>query len=383
VNPSSTKRGPGRRWFRKVVFRVVLVALIGVAVYLPVRHHRQREEAARLERTRDQLRQDLARLLGEDPRLAEAPPGGVLIGAPAPFTSRLVHQLADGLLQQTEIRLAHLRVRKQGRVNVNTFLGGMTPGTYALDVRVNGIRGKLKVGEPEIHYESHLAHVSVPVTIREGRGRAIIRFQWESKGLAALACGDVDVTERVDGRVVPRTYPVEGAVELSLEESHVKGVPRFPDFTIRLYVEPSKASWRAIDRLLQSQGLRCRTALKLVDVPKALRGVLARGFKVKIPSRKLRPFRLPAGLRDSLVFDGTTYALTVEPRGLKAVQDILWYGADLTARVHPDAAHSSTIADRPAASPVPLPEEPARLPAEGGDLGAEDRSATPGSLEDR
>jgi hypothetical protein len=354
VTPRSKKREPKKRRPRRLLFRIVLLGLVGAAVYVPLRQYWQRQEAARLERTRDELRGELARLLKEDPRLAEAPPGGVLIGAPARFTSRLVHQLADGLLQQTEIHLTNLRVRKQGRVNVKTFLGGMNPGSYLLDVRVNEIRGRVKAGEPEIRYEADLAHVSVPATVREGKGRATIRFKWESKGLAGLACGDVDVTEKVDGRVVPRTYPVEGAVELSLEEDHVRGVPRFPDFEIRLYVKASKASWRAVDRLLQSQGVRCRAALKLVDVPKALQGVLDKGFKVKIPSRKIRPFRLPAGFQDSVTLEGTTYALAVEPRGLEAVQDILWYGADLTARVHLD---EPPVVALPAASPVPLPAE--------------------------
>jgi hypothetical protein len=261
-------------------------------------------------------------------------------------------------------------------VNVKTFLGGMNPGSYLLDVRVNEIRGRVNAGEPEIRYEDDLAHVSVPATVREGQGRATIRFKWESKGLAGLACGDVDVTQKVDGRVVPRTYPVEGAVQLSLEEDHVRGVPRFPDFHIRLYVKPSKASWRAVDRLLQSQGVRCRTALKLVDVPKALQGVLDKGFKVKIPSRKIRPFRLPAGFQDSVTLEGTTYALAIEPRGLEAVQDILWYGADLTAQVHPE---EPPVVELPATSPVPLPVEPAPPPAEAPELEAEDPEAPPTS----
>jgi hypothetical protein len=374
VSARKKKDEPKKRPLRRLLFRAVLLGLVGLAVYVPIRRYQQRQEAVRLERTRDELRQVLSHLLKEDPRLAEAPPGGVLIGAPARFTSRFVHQLADGLLQQTEIHLTNLRVRKQGQVNVKTFLGGMTPGAYSLDVRINEIRGRLKAGEPEIRYEEDLAHVSVPASIREGQGHATIRFQWESKGLAGLACGDVDVTEKIDGDVVPRTYPVEGAVQLSLEEDHVTGVPQVPDFHIRLYVKPSKASWRAVDRLLESQGLRCRTALKLVDVPKALQGVLDKGFRVKIPSRKIRPFRLPAGFRDSVTLEGTTYALAVEPRGLEAVQDVLWYGADLTARVRPE---EPPVVALPAASPVPLPAEAVRPPPEGSAAEAEDPEATP------
>lgn len=374
MTPRSKRQKPKKHRLRRFVFRAFLLGLVAAAVYVPLGQYWQRKEAARLEERRDELRQELALLLAEDPRLAEAPPGGVLIGAPAPFTSRLVHQLADGLLQQTEIHLTNLRVRKQGRVNVKTFLGGMTPGAYLLDVRVNEIRGRVGAGGPEIRYEDDLAYVSVPATIREGRGRATIRFKWESKGLAGLACGDVDVTQKVDGDVVPRTYPVEGAVQLSLEEDHVRGVPRFPDFEIRLYVKPSTASWRAVDRLLQSQGVRCRTALKLVDVPKALQGVLDKGFKVKIPSRKIRPFRLPAGFQDSVTLEGTTYALAVVPRGLEAVQDILWYGADLTARVRPEEA---PVVALPPAEPVPLPVEPVLPPFQGPVHEAEDPEPSP------
>jgi len=385
MTPRPKKLEPKKRRLRGLLFRVLLLGLVAAAVYIPFRQYRQRQEATRLEQTRNELRQELARLLKQDPRLAEAPPGGVLIGAPARFTSRLVHQLAGGLLQQTEIHLTNLKVRKQGRVTVKTLFGGMTPGAYALNVTVNEIRGRLKAEAPEIRYEDDVAHVRVPAVIREGWGRATIRFKWDSKGLAGLACGDVDVTERVDGHVVPRTYTVEGAVQLTLEADHVVGVPRFPDFAIRIYVKPSKASWRTVDRLLESQGLRCRTALKLVDVPKALQGLLDRGFKVKIPSRKLKPFRLPAGFRDSVTLGETTYALAVEPRGLEAVQDILWYGADITARAH---SEEPSIIELPAPLPVPLPADPTGPPAEARDLepptgatGVADSEPTPGPPE--
>ncbi|MGD8895211.1 MAG: hypothetical protein PVJ73_04170, partial [Acidobacteriota bacterium] len=312
-----TPRKEKPRRLRRLLFWLVLLCLVGAAASVPIHQRWQREEAARLEGVRDELRDELASLLANDPRLSQVPPGGVLIGAPAPFTSRLAHQLVGGLLEHTEIHLANLRVRKKGSVNVGTLLGRMTPGAYALDVKVIEVRGRLGTGEPEIHYENDRARVKVPARIRDGQGRATIRFQWESKGLAGLACGDID-------------------------GDTVTAVPRVPDLEIRLYVEASKSSWRAVDRLLESQGLRCRAALKLVDVPKALQGLLDRGFKVKIPRRIFKPVRLPAGYRKSMTLGGTTYALGVEPRGLQAVEDILWYGADLTAEV--DAPSPQVIA---------------------------------------
>jgi hypothetical protein len=317
------------RRLRRLVFWALFLGLVAGVVYVPLQQRRQSREVARLERIRNGLREELARLLKADPYLSEAPPGGALIGAPAPFSARLAHQLVGGLLEQTEIQLTNVKARKRGRVNVKSLFFEMTPGEYALDVRVTEIRGRLEAGEPQIHYADDRARVRIPVRIREGRGQARIRFQWDSKGLAGIACGDVDVTERVSGRVRPHSYPVEGELELSLVDDSVTATPRVSDLEIRLYVEPSKASWAAVDRLLAGQGLRCRTALKLVDVPKALQGVLDRGLKVKIPSRTFKPIRLPAAFRDSVTVEGTTYRLTVEPRGLEARQDILWYGADL------------------------------------------------------
>lgn len=357
-------KSPRPRRSRRLVLWALVLGLMAAVVYVPLQQRRQSRETARLERVRDGLRAELAQLLKADRHLSRAPPGGALIGAPAPFSARLAHQLVDGLLERTEIRLTNLEVRKRGRVNVKALLLKMTPGEYALDVRVTEIQGRLDADEPEIHYEDDRARLKIPVRIREGRGQARIRFQWESRGLAGIACGDIDVTERVSGRVWSHPYPVEGEIELSVVESTVIATPRVAELGIRLYVEPSKASWAAVDRLLASQGLGCRTALKLVDVPKALQEVLGRGLKVKIPGRTFTPLRLPAGFRDSVTMEGTTYRLKVEPRGLGASQDILWYGADLTAQVRGTEA-GVPVRELPAARPVPLGDDPGSvLPAE-------------------
>ena len=113
-------------------------------------------------------------------------------------------------------------------MNVKTLFGRMTPGTYALEVTVDEITGRLQAETPDIRFEDGLAHVKIPASIREGRGHARIRFKWESKGLAGLACGDVDVTETVSGRVRPHSYAAEGDLELSLEGDTVTAAPRVP-----------------------------------------------------------------------------------------------------------------------------------------------------------
>ena len=48
--------------------------------------------------------------------------------------------------------------------------------------------------------------------------------------------------------------------------------------------------------------------------------------------------------------------------GLEAVEDILWYGADLTAEVDAPSPQVPPVVALPAPSPVPLPGPTARVP---------------------
>jgi hypothetical protein len=80
---------------------------------------------------------------------------------------------------------------------------------------------------------------------------------------------------------------------------------------------------------LEKQGLRCRTAIRVVDVPARLREILRRGFKVRVRGSVLRPFSVSSGLRRDVTIRGETYALKVVPRELTNAPGFMWCGSDV------------------------------------------------------
>ena len=63
MTPEAKTSQPKPRRLRRLLFRTVLLGLVGTAVFIPLHQRWQREEVARLERVRDELRGELARLI--------------------------------------------------------------------------------------------------------------------------------------------------------------------------------------------------------------------------------------------------------------------------------------------------------------------------------
>jgi len=289
----------------------------------------------RLERQRDALREKLAALRADDPWLREAPEGNVLIGMPVAFTSDLVREVTAGFLDQVEIALGGVSIHKEGEVTARRFLATFKPGRYVLDVELDDVRALVKPGAASIEFEDDRVRVSLPVTLAEGRGRATVRFQWDSQGVAGAVCEDFEATRKVAGRVAPRTYTVKGAFRLAVARGQIEATPEFPDLAVELKVEPSASSWKAIEQIVEERSLTCRTALKLVDVQALMKGLLEKGIDVKVPRTIFRPIRFPAGLQQSVSLEGREYALAVRPQGLRVAAGVLWYGADVSASAEP------------------------------------------------
>lgn len=292
-------------------------------------------ELAALEARRDALRAQLEQARAADPRLAAAPASDVLVGMPQAFTTTLVRQLIRSLLAQVEIRLHDLHVHKQDDVQLKALLS-FSPGRYTVDVAVHEVRALLRPGEPQLEFKGERVELTLPVTLAEGQGRATIDFDWDSRGLGRVACDDFRVTQEVSGRVRPRTYTLAGAFALKVEDGFLVAQPDFPELALRIEVEPSRETWESVERLLDERSWRCEKALDAVDVPKLLRGLLARGFSVRVPRKLFRPVRLPAGFEQTLSFEGRTYELRAQPVDLRLDAGMLWYGAALDVQHLPD-----------------------------------------------
>ncbi len=329
---------------------------------------------ASLERTRDELRQRLTRARAADPRLRQAPDADLLIGMPLGFTSALGQKLTQGLLEQVQVSLRGIRVQKEGVVKTRVLLGTIQPGHYALDLTLHEATALLKPGAPRVDFQGNRLRVSVPVTVTQGQGRATAKLEWDSRGLGKLVCEDFNLTQPVAARVVPRTYDVKGAFVLSVEGGVLVARPDFPDIVLRVGVEPSEETWKAIGEAIEKRSWMCQAVLKRVDVPRLLKDWLAQGFEVSIPRNVFKPIRLPAAVQQSVTFEGKAYALAMRLLDLRLTPEILWYGADVKVRpAQPPANAPSPPASPPAtASPAPEPEDspiPDAIPpkAHGGD----------------
>jgi hypothetical protein len=314
-----------RRWTRAVLAAVALFA--GGFAYArfwwgpgPEALERQRREVLR-------LGERLERRLREQARLRDSAGASVLVGVPAGVAERLAGEAVVGFGSGIRVTLRDLRFRKSDEVRARVLLGRRTVGRYVLSVHVHEVGALLRPGKPRLRFDADRAFVTLPVAVEDGAGRARLRFKWDGRGMAGAVCGDVDVTHEVRATVPRRTHTLQGALQLSVDESALVAAPLFGDVELTLPIEPSAEAWDFVDRLIAGRGALCRAALGKADVPQKIRGVLARGVKVIVPRRLLeRPLRLPLAVEHELQVQGRALRIGARPTDLILTPARVWYG---------------------------------------------------------
>lgn len=283
-----------------------------------------RAEIAALETERDALRERLQEAMGRDPRLQGMPDNALRIGVPTSLARELVEKLVTGFADQVTLELRDLDVRKSGSVKKVVTLG-----EYALDVRIHEVRARLKAGRPDVRFGGDQVHVALPVTLASGSGRATVTFDWHGRSVGGAVCGDLHVVQEVTGGVKPASYPVRGRLELSAGADRILARPGLPPLEVNLAVVPSAASWAAVQKVLDDQRGVCGFVLDHVDVMALVRGIVERGFSVRLPTERLRPVGLPVGLEPRLSVRGQPVALSVKVGALAITEQVIWLGADV------------------------------------------------------
>ncbi len=287
-------------------------------------------EALRAKRDTLQQRLTAAVTANGERSVKDAPRGGIMIGIPTSFTRSIVEQVVTGLFHGMTLTLRNLKVHKEGTVKAKMLIRKKAVGAFVLDIDIKEIQGILEPGPPTLEFRTNRIGVGLPVHLAHGEGHADLRFQWDSKGLAAnTVCGDVDVTKAITGGVIPKDYRLEGAFLIEARGESVTLHPQFPDLAVRIYVDPSEQAWSVVDEVVKEQRKGCEIALNKVDVKAQLAKILDRGFNVKIPQKIMKPVRLPAGVTQSLEIQGVKLPITVKFTGVLVAPDRIWYGADL------------------------------------------------------
>lgn len=285
-----------------------------------------RGEIARLEQERDRLRQRLDELVGKDPRLAGMPQTPVRVAVPTRLLRELVEKLVAGFVDQVTLELRDLKLETSGSVRKL-----VTIGTYDLKVEIESVSGRLTTSKPEVGFGGNRVTLALPVTVASGSGRAKVHFKWDGWNVADAACGDLDVEQVVTGSVKPHRYAVRATLLLTATREQIVATPRFPPLTIKLEIDPSPESWAAVQRILDSKrnGV-CGFVLSRVDVLGIVRGIVEKGFEVRLPTEKVKPLAVPVGIAPSVSVRGRTVALGIKVGGLALTPHALWLGAELS-----------------------------------------------------
>lgn len=298
-----------------------------------------------LEKERTALRAKIDELVVNDARRKSMPKAPVRVGVPTALARDLVEKLTRGFVDQVALDLRNLKVRKKGTVKKVVTLG-----EYELKVDIARAYGRLKTGRPEIRFGGDKVSLTLPVTVVTGEGRATIGFKWDGKNVSGAVCGDMEVTQEVSGRIKPDTYPVGGSLVLQATAREILATPHFPPTRIKLRIDPSAESWAAVQKILDEKEGTCGYVVDKVDVLGIVRGLIDRGFNVRLPTEKIRPIAVPVGIEPTMSVRGQTVEVGIKVSGLAITEDVIWLGADLKL----DVPKVQKLIGKPA-GPTPAP----------------------------
>jgi hypothetical protein len=283
-----------------------------------------RARIAALEQEVPALRQKLAELVATDRRLQGMPTTGVRVGVPTPLARTMIERVVTGFVDSVTLKLSNLKVRKSGTVKKV-----ITIGRYDLAVVITEVTGHLKTGKPRVDFGGNRVSVSLPVRVASGTGNANVDFKWDGRNVSGAVCGDMEVNQDVSGSVKRDEYPVSGALQLTATARQILASPRFPVVKVNLKVDPSPESWAAVQSILDSKDGMCGYVVEKVDIRGVLERLIGKGFKVRLPTEKIKPIAVPVGIAPTMNVRGEAVRIEVKVSDLAITEHMIWLGADV------------------------------------------------------
>ena len=277
--------------------------------------------------------EELERLLARDPivKQAEGKSEELLLVLRAEVARRVLREVARRYLDRVALEFADLQVQKEGTLAKQTFVGRLRVGDWAVNMQIHELDGVLKAGPPEIRFAAkNQIDVEIPVEIQEGKGSATLEFAWDSHGVANLVCRDFEVTERIEGVVVPEEHLVKGRFSLEAGPRSLTAQPDFPR-RMRIRFDLVPASWDRLRERLRAEDrfTRCGMAMDPEKVLADLRERTERGFEISLPRKLFRTITLPAQIAESVRVDDQEVRVGIAQSHLAVTPDLLWYGAEV------------------------------------------------------
>jgi hypothetical protein len=148
-------------------------------------------------------------------------------------------------------------------------------------------------------------------------------------------CHDFEMKEALEATVVPETYRVHGAFNITADRNQIVARPLFPRDKYRLRFDLTPESWARVKAALDAEDTwsRCGMAMNPDDVLAQLRKVAQDGFDIRLPASLFRPVALPAGVHSQVEVEGTQVDVDVRSTLLTLTREVLWYGASVQGRI--------------------------------------------------
>ncbi len=309
---------------------------------------RLRAERDRLAAEKQELERELAgklQILAQVTKPIRAE-GEVLVAVPNRLLEKALQRaLSDGLNGLT-LHFQGLKVDTTETIKVKVLLVKLAVGRIVLRVVVRDLLGQVSVGAPSVHVGNGAIATKVPVTITGGRGRARMLFHWFGRGVSKAVCGNVAAALDVVGRVAPVALDIEATATLAVRDHQFVLNPKVPNPRVRLVIEPSTATWDAVEGVLNAQTGLCRTVLRQVNVPEKLRELLARGIPVTLPTEKLKPVHLPLVVTEQVEFDSNAIEVMATPSKLEIGSPYTWFVSSVHVQ-RAQAKRQTTLDRRP------------------------------------
>jgi hypothetical protein len=282
-----------------------------------------------LQHLHDQLHTRLEDAVGRDPIAAHvfADPGQLVIAVRAGLIEDLTARIARQYLQQVTLDLAAVEAHADGKLSKDTFLGQKRVGDWDVTVTIHKLIGQLRAGEPRLTFARNVLDVELPVEIQPATGQIGLKFSWDSKSVVNLVCKDFEVNLDLDGRAPRQKHVLRGQITLSANDTELKATPVVPDRSFMLKVDLTPDSWAKVEAALRSQDSvgRCGMFMEPDAVLRALHElVTGRGLRIKLPSRIIRPLRLPAHYEHTVKVNDSVVQLSLENERLSSSESILW-----------------------------------------------------------
>jgi hypothetical protein len=296
-----------------------------------------RDDSARmavLEEAHGRLHERLEKAAAKEPLVASASAdrGQVMLAIRSGLIEELAGNVARRYLDQVTVDLSEVEGHSSGELRKKTFLGRIKVGEWSVRFDLGSLTGHLRAGSPRVSLRGpDLIDVELPVDVQEAEGDAILRFGWDSAGLANVVCRDFELTREIRGRVLAQRHLVSGALRLHNTGESLTATPVFPDRRIRLKLDLTARSWAVVEAALRSQDTsgKCGT---LMDPDKALvllRALAARGIEIHLPDSIFRTVSLPARLQESVKVGQRTVGLRLTAESLRVETGTLWSSASL------------------------------------------------------